>query len=124
MASDDNHMIQVPITMWNKIIDDLSFIREEVQTMKVNAEAGRKIAEEHRETLAKHNQEMERLARGFLNDDPEAHMREHKASQDMRQIRIDIVKDIIKKSASGGFFLGIGYLFWALWEAIKLEMRK
>ena len=109
--------VNIPMEVWEQMTKDINAIK----TLMADIQ---KAQAEDRNSIYDNKTELERLSRGFVDNDPEAHMREHRASQDMRQLRIDIAKEAIKKSAAAGLIWGMYYLGMALWEAIKIEFRK
>lgn len=68
--------------------------------------------------------EVQNLARGFPDGDPDSHRRYHETVIEWRELRNRIVRDALAKAGTVGFFAGAGWVLYALWTAIKMEVMR
>lgn len=64
------------------------------------------------------------LSGGFPNDDPESHRRYHESVIEWRELRNKMVKEALVKAAQGGGLAGLGWVLYALWTALKMEVMR
>ena len=69
-------------------------------------------------------QEMARVVRGFPDGDPDAHRRYHESVIEWRELRNKMVKDALTNAGKVGFLAACGWIVYAIWTAIKMEVMR
>lgn len=69
-------------------------------------------------------QEVANIARGFPDGDPESHRRYHESVMEWRELRNKMVREALIKAAQVGGLGAIGWVAYALWTALKMEVLK
>lgn len=80
-----------------------------------------------REVEAKITVIQERQARimlGFPDGDPESHRRYHESIIEWRELRNQMVKSALIQAAKAGGVGAFGWILYAVWQTIKLELLK
>ena len=65
-----------------------------------------------------------RLFLGFPDGDPESHRRYHETIIEWRELRNKMVREALIKAAQVGGVGAIGWVAYAVWQAIKMELIK
>lgn len=68
--------------------------------------------------------EMKELRRGFPDGDPDAHRRYHESVIEWRETRNMMVKAALMHAAKVGGVAGTGWVLYALWTALKMEITR
>ena len=68
--------------------------------------------------------EMKELRRGFPDGDPDAHRRYHESVIEWRETRNMLVKAALTHAAKVGGVAGAGWVLYALWMALKMEITR
>lgn len=69
-------------------------------------------------------EEVQRIAKGFPDEDPDSHRRYHESVIEWRELRNKMVRDALTHAAKVG---GIGAACWvayALWTVFKMEVTR
>lgn len=69
-------------------------------------------------------EEVQSLAKGFPDSDPESHRRYHESVIEWRELRNRMVKDALIHASKLGFFAGLAWVAYAIWVTIKMEVTK
>ena len=64
------------------------------------------------------------LRNGFPDGDPDRHRRYHESVMEWRDLRNKMVREALIKAAQVGGLAGIGWVAYALWSALKMEIMK
>lgn len=68
--------------------------------------------------------EVKELRRGFPDGDPDAHRRYHETVIEWRETRNLMVKAALMHAAKVGGVAGAGWVLYALWTALKMEITQ
>lgn len=68
--------------------------------------------------------EVKELRRGFPDGDPDAHRRYHETVIEWRETRNLMVKAALTHAAKVGGVAGAGWVLYALWAALKMEITR
>lgn len=68
--------------------------------------------------------DVQNLARGFPDGDPDAHRRYHESVIEWRETRNMMVKAALMHAAKVGGIAGTGWVLYALWTALKMEITR
>ncbi|WP_103035771.1 hypothetical protein [Castellaniella caeni] len=66
----------------------------------------------------------EQLFAGFPDGDPDSHRRYHESVIEWRELRNQMVKSALMQAAKVGGLGAIGWIAYALWTALKMEITK
>lgn len=66
---------------------------------------------------------IERLERGFPNDDPASHRRFHENVIEWYDLRNRIFREALINIAKVGTIGGIGWLGWLVWQYLKFNLK-
>jgi len=69
-------------------------------------------------------EEVQRIAKGFPDEDPDSHRRYHETVIEWRELRNKMVREALVNAAKVGGVAGLGWVVYALWTAAKMEMMK
>lgn len=76
------------------------------------------------ETQRQMNAEIKALSAGFPGGDPESHRRYHESVIEWRETRNRMVKEALAHAAKVGGVAGMGWVCYALWTALKMEITR
>lgn len=68
--------------------------------------------------------EMKRFNSAFPNGDAESHRRYHESIIEWRELRNSLVRAALEKMASAGAIGAVGWMIYALWQALRMELKK
>lgn len=91
---------------------------ETVETRAANVELR---LEEHAESSARRHNE---ILGAFPAGDTDGHRRYHETVIEWRELRNKIVRECLINAAKAGFLAAIGWLLYAIWVAIKMELAR
>ena len=94
--------------------EDAAAIIEAVHEVKVELEV----------RIAAMEARQERLYAGFPDGDPDSHRRYHESIIEWRELRNQMVKSALIQAAKVGGIGAIGWVAYAVWQTIKLELMK
>lgn len=69
-------------------------------------------------------QQVADISRGFPDSDPDSHRRYHESVIEWRELRNKMVREALIKAAQVGGLGAIGWVAYALWTALKMEVLK
>ena len=68
--------------------------------------------------------EVTSISRGFPDGDPDSHRRYHESVIEWRELRNKMVREALIKAAAVGGIGGIGWIAYAVWTALKMEVMR
>lgn len=68
--------------------------------------------------------EVQNLAKGFPDGDPDSHRRYHESVIEWRELRNKMVRESLAHAAKLGFFAGMAWVAYAVWIALKMEITR
>ncbi len=74
--------------------------------------------------LAVMQSKQEEILRGFPDSDPDSHRRYHESVMEWRELRNKMVREALIQAAKVGGVGAIGWLAYALWISLKMEIFK
>ena len=74
--------------------------------------------------LDKLTSEVKALRHGFPEGDPESHRRYHESVIEWQDTRNELVKGALMQAGKVGFIAAIGWVVYAIWIALKMELQK
>lgn len=66
----------------------------------------------------------DQLIKGFPDGDPESHRRYHESIIEWRELRNKVVREALLKASAVGGIAAFGWVAYAVWQAIKMELIK
>lgn len=69
-------------------------------------------------------QRQDTIIAGFPDGDPDSHRRYHESIIEWRELRNRMVREALIKAAQVGTVGGIGWVAYALWVALKMEINR
>lgn len=74
--------------------------------------------------LAAMQARQDELFGGFPEGDPESHRRYHESIIEWRELRNRMVKESLMQAAKVGGLGAFGWILYALWQALRMEITK
>jgi len=78
-------------------------------------------------TISDKQTEMEARLDGVLgafpSSDLDGHRRYHEAVIEWQELRNKMMREALIKAGSAGLLAGLGWLLWAIWNLIKMEVK-
>ncbi len=68
--------------------------------------------------------ELEGIARGFPDGDPESHRRYHEQIMEWHELRNKMVREALVNAAKAGGIAGLAWIAYAVWTAFKMEIMR
>lgn len=69
-------------------------------------------------------EKVDRILGGFPGEDPDAHRRYHESIIEWRELRNRMVRETLIHVTKVGAWAGLGWLLYAIWTVIKMEVKK
>ncbi len=68
--------------------------------------------------------DMAAMRQGFPDGDPDSHRRYHESIIEWRELRNRMVREALVKAAQAGAVGALGWVAYAVWMALKMEITK
>lgn len=66
---------------------------------------------------------LEGVLGAFPSSDLDGHRRYHEAVIEWQELRNKMLREALIKAGSAGLLAGLGWLLWAAWQLLKLEVK-
>lgn len=102
---------------------------ERTEARHKQSEAERHVENQRRlDALAQEQRQMKveiaGITRGFPDGDPDSHRRYHESVIEWRELRNKMVREALMNAAKVGGVMGLGWVAYAVWVAMKMEIMK
>lgn len=110
------------------ILNLLQEVRDEQRRIAERFDLHEQRAQAFDDQLKRHADDSETRHRELLGafpaGDTEGHRRYHETVIEWRELRNKIVRECLINAAKAGFLLSMGWLAYAIWSAVKLELTR